>query len=257
MALDVGAAVAALEEGLTSSASPERAEQERRYLKSDLEFIGASYWQTGRLVKAFAVDHRDLGRSELLDLVGALWARPIFELRACAAALLDRYGRLLGAGDLPLLERMLRQSGTWALVDDLAVHAVGRVVIAAPAVSERVLDGWSADGDFWIRRASLLGELPALRDGAAFDRFARRADALLEEREFFIRKAIGWVLREVGKRRPAEVVAWLEPRTSRASGVTMREAVRYLPAADGKRLMAAYRSAAHRPRQRGAGSPRR
>jgi 3-methyladenine DNA glycosylase AlkD len=64
---------------------------------------------------------------------------------------------------------------------------------------------------------------------------------MLEEKEFFIRKAIGWVLREVGKRRPAEVVAWLAPRTHRASGVTMREAVKYLPAADATGLMAAYR----------------
>jgi 3-methyladenine DNA glycosylase AlkD len=64
---------------------------------------------------------------------------------------------------------------------------------------------------------------------------------MLDEREFFIRKAIGWVLREVGKKRPAEVAAWLAPRTGRASGVTMREAVRYLPAADADRLMTAYR----------------
>ena len=65
---------------------------------------------------------------------------------------------------------------------------------------------------------------------------------MLDEREFFIRKAIGWVLRETGKRRPAEVAAWLGPRTDRVSGVTMREAVKYLPPADAKRLMAAYRA---------------
>ncbi len=64
---------------------------------------------------------------------------------------------------------------------------------------------------------------------------------MLDEKEFFIRKAIGWVLREVGKKRPDEVVAWLAPRTDRASGVTMREAVRYLPAGERERLMAAYR----------------
>jgi 3-methyladenine DNA glycosylase AlkD len=63
---------------------------------------------------------------------------------------------------------------------------------------------------------------------------------MLDEKEFFIRKAIGWVLREVGKRRPDEVVAWLAPRTHRASGVTMREAVRYLPPAARDRLMAAH-----------------
>ena len=64
---------------------------------------------------------------------------------------------------------------------------------------------------------------------------------MLEEKEFFIRKAIGWVLREVGKRRPDEVSRWLRSRTHRASGVTMREATKYLPDADRERLMIAYR----------------
>jgi len=65
---------------------------------------------------------------------------------------------------------------------------------------------------------------------------------MLDEREFFIRKAIGWVLRETGKRRAPEVIAWLEPRTGRASGITIREAVRYLPAPDAERLMTAYKA---------------
>jgi 3-methyladenine DNA glycosylase AlkD len=52
---------------------------------------------------------------------------------------------------------------------------------------------------------------------------------MLEEREFFIRKAIGWVLREEGARRPDEVTAWLLPRAARCSGVTLREAVKHLP----------------------------
>jgi hypothetical protein len=50
------------------------------------------------------------------------------------------------------------------------------------------------------------------------------------------------VLREVGKRRPAEVAAWIAPRTHRASGVTMREVVKYLPVEDKGRLMAAYQA---------------
>ena len=64
---------------------------------------------------------------------------------------------------------------------------------------------------------------------------------MLEEREFFIRKAIGWVLREVSKKRPELVVEWLGPRTGRASGVTFREAVKYLPPDDRERLAAAFR----------------
>ncbi len=123
----------------------------------------------------------------------------------------------------------------------MAANVVGGILGASYDEVTPVLDRWASDPDFWIRRSSLLAELRPLRAGADLAPFLRRADAMLDEKEFFIRKAIGWVLREVGKRRPDEVVAWLAPRTHRASGVTMREAVRYLPAADGERLMTAYR----------------
>lgn len=63
-----------------------------------------------------------------------------------------------------------------------------------------------------------------------FEPFGRHAEATLEEKELFIRKAIGWVLHEASKTRPDEVYAWLLPRFDRASGVTRREAVKYLSA---------------------------
>ena len=87
------------------------------------------------------------------------------------------------------------------------------------------LDRWAADGDFWIRRSAMLALLRDLRAGKGDpERFFRYADAMLEEREFFIRKAIGWILREMGKKRPELVEAWLAPRAHRASGLTLREA---------------------------------
>ncbi len=72
-----------------------------------------------------------------------------------------------------------------------------------------------------------------------FDRFSRYADAMLDEREFFIRKAIGWVLRDTAKRRPDLVYRWLLPRASRASGVTIREAVKPLSAQQREAILAA------------------
>ena len=69
---------------------------------------------------------------------------------------------------------------------------------------------------------------------------------MLEDREFFIRKSIGWVLRETGKPKPDMVYAWLLPRAARASGVTVREAVKYLSPAQRADVLAAYRSASGR-----------
>jgi 3-methyladenine DNA glycosylase AlkD len=89
--------------------------------------------------------------------------------------------------------------------------------------------------------------VPLRRGGGDFERFSRYADAMLEEREFFIRKAIGWVLRDTSKKRPAMIAEWLAPRMHRASGVTLREALKYLDAPPVATAVPAPAGAARRP----------
>jgi 3-methyladenine DNA glycosylase AlkD len=145
-----------------------------------------------------------------------------------AVELLRAYGHLLSHADLALAERLIRESGTWALVDGLAPWVVGPIVEHDPVAAE-VLDRWATDPDLWVRRAALLALLVPLREGRGdVDRFARYADALLDDDEPFIRKAIGWVLRDTGRKRPDLVCEWLLPRAARASGVTLREALKPL-----------------------------
>ena len=243
--MDAEALADLLTDELRAVGDPDRAAQEKAYLKSDLEFFGESVWEIRRVAKAFVSGSKPLTHGDLAALVEALWAEPVFERRMASVVLLELHSKLLGPADLALIERLLRDSLTWALVDALATDVIGGILARSPVEVTPVLDRWATDPDFWIRRASLLAALEPLRNGGELGSFLRRADAMLDEKEFFIRKAIGWVLREVGKRRPAEVVAWVAPRTHRASGVTMREAVKYLPKADAERLMAAYRE--HRP----------
>ncbi len=220
--------VTRIEAGLRAHADPVRARGAKAYLKSEWEFIGVATPVFRRAIKdaLAAAPLRD--RTTLLTAVSALWANDVFELRAAAVELLDMHGALLSPTDLALVERLIRESRTWALVDSLAAHVAGSLVERHPKLA-RTLDRWARDGDFWVRRSAMLALLvPLRRGGGDFDRFARYADAMLEEREFFIRKAIGWVLREVSKKRPALVADWISPRMHRASGVTRREALKYL-----------------------------
>lgn len=233
-------AAAYIDDRVRALGSPARAEAERRYLKSELDHLGVTVWQIRREVKAFGEEHPSLSHTEFIALVQALWSRPVHERRMAAAMLLEAYPALVRPTDLTLLKRLIRESRTWALVDVLAGDVIGRLLIRHPRAESR-LDRWAVDRDFWVRRAALLAMLEPLKHGAPFRRFAGYADGMLDETEFFIRKAIGWVLRETGKRRPQEVFEWLAPRTARVSGVTIREAVKYLDPDQRDELMNAYR----------------
>jgi 3-methyladenine DNA glycosylase AlkD len=235
-----------LEVSLRAAGTPERAGNEKRYLKSELEFFGVPLGEIRLEARACIKPHPDLSHDELVSLVRTLWARTIFECRMAAVLLLEMRPMLLGPDDLGLLEQMIRDSHTWAFVDPLAANVLGGIVVGHPGTA-RALDRWARDPDFWVRRSALLSQMRPLRQGAGFERFSGYADAMLEEREFFIRKAIGWVLRDVSRRDPATVYDWLAPRIDRASGVTVREAVKYLAPNDRAELLAAYRERRGRP----------
>lgn len=226
--MDVRAVAAEIGEALRSRATPARAEQEKKYLKSELQHYGTSVPD----IRAVATDvrrrHPGLDHDDLVALVAALWQAPVHERRMVAVELLDLYSDRLVAADMELMERLLREAKTWAIVDGLAASVVG-VVVDRDEAAAAVLDRWAEDDDFWIRRSALLALLEPLRRGAGdFDRFCRYAETMLDEREFFIRKAIGWVLRDTARKRPTMVYEWLAPRAGRASGVTVREAVKPL-----------------------------
>lgn len=217
-----------IDSALRARSVPERAAGEKAYLKSALTHYGTSVPAMRAAVREALAGAR-LDHDALAAVVDALWAVPVHERRMAAVELLQTHGAALGVADADLLERLLRESRTWALVDGLAASVVGPLAEADPAWEER-LDRWASDPDFWLRRSALLAHLVPLRSGAGdWDRFARYADAMLGEREFFVRKAIGWVLRDTAKKRPDLVFAWLLPRAAHASGVTLREAVKPLP----------------------------
>ncbi len=152
----------------------------------------------------------------------------MYDYRRASVEILVQYARALSSAQLGELEALLRQCQTWALVDPLAVHCVGVVLQRDPAAGA-MPDRWIHDPDFWLRRSALLALLPAIRAGRPdTDRLVRYCDALVGEREFFIRKALGWVLRETSTRDPRLVTDWLDRHGSHVSPLTRREALRRL-----------------------------
>jgi 3-methyladenine DNA glycosylase AlkD len=238
VAFDADTAASAVDGLLRPLGTRERAEQEKRYLKSDLEFFGVTVPDLRRAVKAAVRGYPGLDRQGAVAWAAALWREPVFERRMAAVEILRIAGKQLRASDLAAIETLIRDARTWALVDSLAGDVAGGIALRDPSSWPRI-DAWAADEDFWVRRSALLALLPGIRAGQpGLDRFERYAASMLAEKEFFIRKAIGWVLREISKRDPRWVAAWTARHATVISGVTFREAVRRLPPDEAARLRA-------------------
>lgn len=237
--MHVMAEVRAARAALAAVATPARARGEKAYLKSDLEFLGADMPAIRRTGKRLAERVRAGDDVALRPLVNALWTTRVHELRSLAVALLEQRASVLGAGDLPLLVRLLRESRSWAYVDWISTKVLAPMLLRVPAL-RRALPRWARDDDFWMRRAALLTLMPPIVRGAVpFSAFAVLAVPMLGEKEFFIRKAIGWVLRAVSKNNPAAVADFLRTHRADVSGLTMREGAKYLPAATRRSLLGA------------------
>ena len=207
-----------------------------------LVFYGVPLPAIRKTVKEYCNVNPDLSREHILELVSGLWKTDHHELRSVGIGILERRRALLFVKDMDVVEKLVRQSETWAYVDWLAVKVAGGLILDYPS-AKRVLPRWSRDSNMWVRRSSMLALLPSLkRDRTDFSTFSSFASAMIEEKDFFIRKAIGWVLREVSKKRPDETFGFLDQHVDVVSGLTLREGSKYLSAARRGSLMKRYQS---------------
>ena len=157
----------------------------------------------------------------------ALWAGGKREDKYVAVRLARTHKKHITCDRLGLYEEMVREGAWWDFVDEIAVNLVGALVRADPDAVLPVMDTWIEDDFMWIRRAGLLSQLKS-KSATDADRLFAYCDALLDEKEFFIRKAVGWVLREYSRTAPDDVVDYLERRESKLSGLSYREGSRLL-----------------------------
>jgi 3-methyladenine DNA glycosylase AlkD len=225
-----------LRAALKQHADPERAAGEKAYLKSPLKFYGVRVPQKRKIAQAWIRAHRRTSIDEVAALAAYLWGSEWHEERSLAVMLLQYRSADLSADHLPLIERMMAEANTWAHLDEIAVRLAGALIDRDPSTLDR-LPVWAESGNFWVRRAAVLAQLPQFRRGEGdLDLFSRIIIPMFTEgagwskdERFFIRKGIGWALREIGKQRPEWVADFAAAHRAAMSGLTFREATRNLP----------------------------
>ena len=209
-----------------------KAEWMQKYLKTDMPFYGLqkpARAAVERNLHAHLGDDGIVTPQDYRDCVEALWALPHREEKYLAIDLAMKHTRFITPEAMDLYESMLRQDYMWwDLVDPVAIHLVGGVAATHRDETEPILRRWIQDQDcMWIRRTAILAQL--------MHRHKTNETMLLEfcrlrmhEKEFFIRKAIGWALRQHSRYNPQLVKQFLTDEKQNLSGLSYREGAKRL-----------------------------
>ena len=224
-----------LRAAFAAHANPAQAAAMQAYMKSALPFHGIHTPARRKIcteaIKAQPAPDADTLAATML----ALWREAPFREERYAAMELARVGLHKAWLDLPLLpvfEEMIVSGAWWDYCDDISAEAIGKLVERHPAAMKPVLRRWAEGGDLWLRRAAILCQrgLKTSFDAPLFYACILpsigNASPLAEE--FFIRKGIGWALRERSHRAGKEVQAFCDEYREQLSPLTLREGLRVI-----------------------------
>lgn len=198
------------------------------YMKTDMPFFGIKTPQRRAIVKKELKGCPIDSRSDYLAAIESLWHQPQREMKYAAIQIARSKKVFITLRSLPLYRRMMLEGAWWDFVDEISDHLVGRVVLMERAKAGPIMRKWIDDEKhMWLRRAAILCQLKHKKEtdqAMLFDFCLRRA----HEKEFFIRKAIGWALRQHAYTNPKAVRAFLKQHRAKFSNLTLREARKHL-----------------------------
>ncbi|MFT4264942.1 MAG: DNA alkylation repair protein [Nocardioides sp.] len=222
--------VAEIRATLAAHGDPERALAQQAYMKSALPYRGIAKPELTRLLRPMLRGYAPDGRAAWERDVRELWDGVAFREEWYAVIALLRHPRVrpwLDADALPLLRHLLATGAWWDVVDEVATHPLRIALADHPADVTPTVRAWASDEDPWVRRASVICQV-GRRGEADLDLLAHAVEANLDDTSFWLRKAIGWALRDQARTDPAWVRDHVDRWGSRLSGLSRREALKHL-----------------------------
>jgi 3-methyladenine DNA glycosylase AlkD len=222
--------VRAARKALREVADPAKAPIMQAYMKSAMPYLGIQATPLRRVAKATFAKHKVDSFDEWRDAVLELWRGARYREERYMAIELTGYSdyrkfRMLDA--LPIYEEMITSGAWWDYVDSIASHRIGELLRLHPAKMRRVLRTWAKSDDLWKRRSAILAQLGFKAD-TDLDLLYDCIRPSILEKEFFLRKAIGWALRQFAKTDAKEVSRYVAEHEGRLSPLSKREALKNL-----------------------------
>lgn len=217
-----------LRSGLAELGDAEKAPQMQAYMKSEMPYRGVQTRERRRLQRQLFRRHRLDRFEDWRDTVLALWRDASYREERYAAIELagDRqYDGFQSLRALPIYREIVVTGAWWDFVDAVATHRLRRLLERHPGPMTRSMLGWRRARDVWKRRSAILCQV-GRKEETDLELLYACIEPSLDRPEFFLRKAIGWALRDYAWHDPREVVRYVESQADRISGLSRREALR-------------------------------
>lgn len=211
---------------LEQVADPEKAPGMQAYMKTGQPFYGVQAGPRRKAFKIVAKNYKQITREEYKQIIFELWHGRTREEMYQALEVATHYKQYLDLQSWPIYEQLVNTATNWDTLDWIAAGLISPLVLEHKKL-EKELVKWSTSNNFWVRRASLLAHLHHKEETNA-ELLAKTILALAHEKEFFIRKAIGWVLRDYSYTNPEWVVAFVKANQDKLSGLSKREALKQI-----------------------------
>lgn len=221
------ALIRTVQQFLREHANKDKAVGMAAYMKTDMPFYGVQKplreQLTKRLKREFVPDSAAAYRAMVL----ALWSLPHREEKYLAIGFARLFPVFHTPGSMPLYKQLLIEGAWWDFVDDIAINLVGPTLLAHPEKLWPTIDRWLTSRDMWLRRTALICQIKH-KHTTDEARLFRYCQTLAHEKEFFIRKAIGWALRQHAYINPEAVRRFLHTHDKILSPLSKREAGKHL-----------------------------
>lgn len=210
---------------LSSKANAANATAMEAYMKNHFQFFGIKSNERRELLRQYLKDNNPPDLNELKAFVLQCWEFPEREMQYCAMETAFRYRKTATPNSILFYEQLITSKSWWDSVDFIAPKLAGDYLKKHPSEIEETTDRWLNSSNLWLKRSALLFQLK-YKETTDTVLLVRCIKSLAHEKDFFIRKAIGWILREYSKT-DASFVRNLTESTP-LSPLSKREAMKWL-----------------------------
>lgn len=214
-----------LETEFWKNANPEIAIGQKAYMKNQFEFYGIKTPVRRKIQKPFLIKEYLPPKNELEKIVKTLWKKPQREYQYFAQELTEKYNEQFDKSDIELFEYVITHKSWWDTIDFIAPKLVGKYFIIYPEQRDVTIKKWIASENIWLQRASILFQLN-YKNELDTEFLVYVINSLLGSKEFFINKAIGWILRQYSRTNPDWVINFTN--NTQLDRLSYKEAVRLI-----------------------------